>query len=137
MERRRCKITAYKQARLLDMFVGGVKARTAADLVGVNRHSATLFYHKIRRMIAFELEDESSFYGEIELDESYFGGHRKGKLGAVRVEKFQFLASSNAMVRFTRRLFQMLQVPRSYRLLIGKYVLIQSFIPISGRLTTP
>jgi transposase len=81
MERRRCKITAYKQARLLDMFVGGVTARTAADFVGVNRHTATLFYHKIRRIIAFELEDESPFCGEIERDESYFGGHRKGKRG--------------------------------------------------------
>ena len=81
MERRRCKITDNKQSRLLEMFVGGVTARTAADLVGVNRHTATLFYQKIRSMIAFELEDESPFCGKIELDESYFGGHRKGKRG--------------------------------------------------------
>ena len=75
MDIRRCKITGYRQARLLDMFVGGVTARTAAELVGVNRHTATLFYHKIRQMITFELEDESPFCGELELDESYFGGH--------------------------------------------------------------
>ena len=67
--------------KLLEMFVGGVTARTAAELVDVNRHSATLFYQKIRRMIAYELEDESPFCGEIELDESYFGGRRKGKRG--------------------------------------------------------
>lgn len=63
------------------MFVGGVPARTAGELVGVHRHSATLFYHKIRQMIAFELDDESPFYGEVEVDESYFGGHRKGVRG--------------------------------------------------------
>jgi transposase len=63
------------------MFVGGVPARTAAELVGVNRHSATLFYQKLRQIIAYELEDDSPFEGEIELDESYFGGHRKGNRG--------------------------------------------------------
>ena len=63
------------------MFVGGVTARTAAELVDVNRHSATLYYQKIRQMIAYELEDESPFCGSVEVDESYFGGHRKGKRG--------------------------------------------------------
>jgi transposase len=61
--------------------VGGVPARTAADLVGVNRHTATLFYRKIRERIAAKLEDESPFSGEVEVDESYFGGIRKGKRG--------------------------------------------------------
>ena len=50
-------------------------------MTGVNRHSATLFYRKIREMIAYELDDDSPFEGEIELDESYFGGHRKGNRG--------------------------------------------------------
>lgn len=56
---RRCKLSSYKQSKLLEMFVGGVPARTAAELTGVNRHSATLFYQKIRGMIADELNDES------------------------------------------------------------------------------
>ena len=81
MARRRCRLSSYQQSKLLEMFVAGATARTAADLVGVNRHSATLFYHKIRDMIACELEDESPFSGEIEVDESYFGGHRKGNRG--------------------------------------------------------
>src|SRR5262245_58864639 len=81
MTKRRCRISVYKQSKLLEMFVGGVPARTAAELAGVNRHSATLFYQKLREMIAYELEDDSPFEGEIELDESYFGGHRKGNRG--------------------------------------------------------
>jgi transposase len=81
MARRRCRIDGYKQSKLLEMFVAVVPARTAAELATVNRHSATLFYHKIRNMIACELEDESPFDGEVEVDESYFGGQRKGNRG--------------------------------------------------------
>ena len=76
------------------MFVAGVTARTAAELAGVNRHSATLFYHKVRQMIAYELEDESPFAGEVEVDESYFGGERKGTRGrgaAGKVPVFDIL----------------------------------------------
>jgi len=81
MKKRRCRLSSYKQSKLLEMFVGGVPARTAAELADVNRHSATLYYHKIREMIAYELDDDSPFDGEVELDESYFGGHRKGNRG--------------------------------------------------------
>ncbi len=81
MARRRCRISTYRQSKLLEMFVGSVPARTAAELAGVNRHSATLFYQKIRQMIAYEIDDDSPFAGEVELDESYFGGHRKGNRG--------------------------------------------------------
>ncbi len=50
--------------------------------MGVNRHSATLFYHKLRELIAAKLAAETPFaVGEIEVDESYFGGVRKGKRG--------------------------------------------------------
>ena len=87
MTKRRCGISSYKQGKLLELFVGGVTARTAAELAGLNRHTVTLFYQKIREMIAYELEDESPFEGEIELDESYFGGHRKGNRGRGAIGK--------------------------------------------------
>lgn len=81
MVRRRCRLSGYKQNKLLEMFVAGVTARTASEWVGVNRHTATLFYQKIREMIAYELDVECPFDGEVEVDESYFGGTRKGKRG--------------------------------------------------------
>ena len=81
MKRRRCKLSIYKQSKLLELYVAGVTARTASELSGVNRHSATLFYQKIREMIAYELENENPFDGEVEVDESYFGGGRKGNRG--------------------------------------------------------
>lgn len=42
-----------------------------------------MFYRKIREVISYHLvlEADEVFDGQIELDESYFGGHRKGKRG--------------------------------------------------------
>jgi transposase len=50
---------------------------------GVNRNTAILFYHKLREVIfdALAAEAPELLAGEIEVDESYFGGHRKGKRG--------------------------------------------------------
>ena len=81
MSIKRCKLTRKTQLRLLEYFVAEVSARTAADLVGINYHSAHLFYQKIRQMIVDKTYDEELFSGEIEVDESYFGGVRKGKRG--------------------------------------------------------
>jgi transposase len=81
MARRPAKIDVLKRMRLLEHFVAGTPARSAAELIGVNRKTATLYYQKIRQMIAYELEDDTPFAGEVELDESYFGGVRKGKRG--------------------------------------------------------
>ena len=80
---RKSRISVYKQDRLIEHFVSGSTARTAAALVGVNKTSAAYFYHRLREIIVFEIEQESHDYfeGEIEVDESYFGGRRKGKRG--------------------------------------------------------
>ena len=66
----------------MEFFVAEVTARTAADLVGVHRNSAIRFFHKLREKIAVAQHDRGEqFCGKIELDESYFGGARKGKRG--------------------------------------------------------
>jgi transposase len=78
-----CKILKKDQRRLLEFFVLEVTARSAADLVGIQANTSALFYHKIRQVIAaqLDLQAEEMLGGEIELDESYFGGARKGKRG--------------------------------------------------------
>jgi transposase len=81
MHVRGCRLTEKQQDRLAEFFVAGVTARTAADLAVVNRKTAALFYHRLRQIIARELEHSAPVAGEIEIDESYFGGHRKGKRG--------------------------------------------------------
>ena len=80
---KRCKLSRKTQVELLRFFAAEVTARTAADLLGVNRGTAILFYHKIREVIAVQLrlQAEETFGGSVELVESYFGGHRKGKRG--------------------------------------------------------
>ena len=80
---RKSRISQFKQGRLIDHFIAGATARTAARLVGVHRNSAALYFHRLRQIIAVQTETESAamFGGEVEVDESYFGGQRKGKRG--------------------------------------------------------
>jgi transposase len=81
--RRRSRLRPNIQQELVKHFIAGTPARSAALLVGVNRHTATLFFHKLREVIADRLAADAPelLGGEIELDESYFGGARKGKRG--------------------------------------------------------
>ena len=77
-----CKLKKKEQLRLIEYFVAGTPARTAADLVNVHRNSAIRFFHKLREKIALQQQNLiEQFCGKIELDESYFGGIRKGKRG--------------------------------------------------------
>ena len=80
---RKSRLSHFKQDRLIEHFVSGSTARCAASLVGVNPKTAAYYYHRLREIIAYDLEQESNevFDGEIEVDESYFGGRRKGKRG--------------------------------------------------------
>ena len=59
--------------------MAGATARTAASLVGVNKSTAAFYFHRLREIVAQQSEDSSPVFGEIEVNESYFGGHRKGK----------------------------------------------------------
>lgn len=82
MDLRYSRITSNKRTKLLEFFVGGATARCAAEIAGVNRNTARLFFHRLRVIIAEEQEKLSPFVdGEVEVDESYFGGKRKGKRG--------------------------------------------------------
>ena len=81
MRLKHSKLTAIQTQRLCEHFVAGTPARTAAQLVGVNKNTAALFFHRLREIIAVRVEDELPIKGEIEVDECYFGGVRKGKRG--------------------------------------------------------
>jgi transposase len=78
---RKSRLTWSVQKRLIEHFVSGSTARTAAELVGVNKSTAALYFHRLRQIIAQQSDDLAPFEGEIEVDESYFGGQRKGKRG--------------------------------------------------------
>jgi transposase len=78
---RKSRLSQSKQDRLMEHFVAGTTARCAADLVGVNFKTAAYYYHRLREIICLATREETPFTGEIEVDESYFGGIRKGKRG--------------------------------------------------------
>ena len=78
-----CKLKKKVQKELLRFFVLEVTARSAADILGIHPNSAALFYRKIRTVINYHLAlaADEVFEGPVELDESYFGGRRKGRRG--------------------------------------------------------
>lgn len=80
---RKSRLSKVVQRRLIEHFVAGATARCAAEIVGVNRNTAVYYYQRLREIISqqLELESEEVSKGEIEVDESYFGGTRKGKRG--------------------------------------------------------
>src|SRR5215212_9025172 len=77
------KLSPRQVGELLKLFVAGSTARTAAELAGVPRNTAALFFTKVRAVIAAHQERvmADAFDGPVEIDESYFGGRRKGKRG--------------------------------------------------------
>ena len=79
----RCKLSTKQQSRLVEFFVLEVTARSAASVLGLQPNTAALYYRKLRQRIADQLAlvVHEVFDGSIELDESYFGGVRKGKRG--------------------------------------------------------
>ncbi len=104
---RKSRLSKSKQDHLIEHFVVGTTARCEADLVSVNFKTAAYYYHRLRELICMTTKDETAFTGEIELDESYFGGTRKGKRGRGAAGKVPVFASSNVAARSTHRSFQM------------------------------
>ena len=77
---RKSRLTAREQSKLLVHFVAGATARATSEVVGVNVKTATAFFMRLRQLIASKLPSYE-LSGEVEADESYFGGVRKGKRG--------------------------------------------------------
>jgi transposase len=78
---RKSRLSKYKQDRLIEHFVSGSTARTAAELVNVNKTTAAYYFYRLREIIALETQNRDVLSGEFEVDESYFGGRRKGQRG--------------------------------------------------------
>src|SRR5271168_992683 len=56
---RRSRLSRSIQQRLIEHFVSGSTARTAASLVGVNKSTAAFYFHRLREIIALGSEDAS------------------------------------------------------------------------------
>lgn len=63
MARRQSRLGCEQAAQLLASFVAGLPARIAAERVGVHRHTARSHFHRLRTVIARELERASAQAG--------------------------------------------------------------------------
>lgn len=57
---RKSRLSQHKQGRLIEHFVTGTTARTAARLYGVHRNTAAYYFLRLHEIIAYELEAERS-----------------------------------------------------------------------------
>ena len=85
---RRSRISAAKFRLLVRLFCLDMEATKIAQLTGLNRNSVNLYLRHIRERIALLCEAESPLRGQVEIDESYFGGRRiRGKRGRGAFKK--------------------------------------------------
>lgn len=71
----------------MENFVVGITSR----LVGVTKTMAANYYHRLHQLIYQAVADTAPYAGEIEVNESYFGDHRKGKRGQGAAGKIPVL----------------------------------------------
>jgi transposase len=122
---RNSKLTNRQLNELIKYFALEVPAGRAARVMGINRHSAERVYQVIRRCLARECELHSPLGGEVECDESYFGGRRRGPRGrgaAGKVPVFGLLKRNGKVYtrivkdvsrKTLRRIIRTKVVPRS------------------------
>ena len=58
---RKSRLSKYKQDKLLELFVAGATARTAASLVGVNKTTASYYFQRLRQLIYANSEQLEMF----------------------------------------------------------------------------
>ena len=79
---RKTRLPQHTIEQLIAHFVAGATARSVAPLCDVAPNTAIKWFHRFRMIIAARLDQNAPlFEHEVEADESYFGGRRKGKRG--------------------------------------------------------
>lgn len=79
MLKRQSRLSKQKRRKILECFAADLSATQTAHVLGLNRNTINRWYRTFREQILEHLETSSTrkLSGEIELDESYFGGPRK------------------------------------------------------------
>lgn len=75
------KIPLTKFLMAIKLFEFDTSVRESAKQLGLAYNTVYRLYHILRRAIVISDTNYQSFSGEIEMDESYFGGRRKGNRG--------------------------------------------------------
>jgi len=88
MYQKRSRISPSKFREILRLFLLDIEATKVSKITGISRPAINRIYMRIRKKISEYCEANSVFeVGEIELDESYFGGKMKGKRGRGSMDK--------------------------------------------------
>ena len=127
---RKSRLSQYKQNKLIELFVAGVTARTAAELVGVNKNTAAYYFHRLRLLIYQNSPHLEMFDGEVEVDKSYFVGQRKGKRGRGAAGKVAVFGLLKRNVKFTLLPYRILKQQLCCLLFVNKLNLTALFIRI-------
>lgn len=77
------RITKRKQTSLLKSFVMDLGAQNAAELAGVSRNTANLYYRHWRELMYQAGRRAPRFFGEVEMDQAEFGGRGDKRLRAL------------------------------------------------------
>jgi transposase-like protein len=77
------RLSTYKIKKIMRCFCEDLPASKTAKILEINRNTINSYYNDFRRKIFLSLQIKNEkFYGDIELDESYFGARRiRGKRG--------------------------------------------------------
>ena len=78
MSLNRAKISAHKIKKIIRCFCIDIDASKTAKLLELNRNTINHWYNIFRRAIyLYQMAEFEKMFGEVELDESYFGAKRK------------------------------------------------------------
>ncbi len=76
------KLSNYQLRKIIKYFALEITSSRTSRELNLNRHTTDRIYEMIRIFIAeYEEANQTFFNGEVELDESYFGGKRKYERG--------------------------------------------------------
>ena len=76
------KLSICKVKKIIKFFCTDIDATKTAILLELNRNTINRWYNIFRQEIYdYQVNQKRLLYGEIELDENYFGGIHKGKRG--------------------------------------------------------
>lgn len=88
------KLSDYKIKKIIDCFCSDIEAVKTAKLLLLNRKTINRYYRIFREVIYSKQQaDRCLFFGEVELDESYFGAKcRRGAPAAVHDDRLAIAA---------------------------------------------
>ena len=87
---RKSRLSKYKQSRLIELFVAGATARTAAALVGINKTTASYYFQRLRQLIYDNSDHLELLEGEVEAVKVILVANEKENV--VEVQQVKFLS---------------------------------------------